>query len=65
MITNYQLYNNPENTHPVCVRPYEDGVWLNKFIPLNEGNSEYQEYLSWVAEGNSPLAATNNDYRNE
>ena len=25
-----------------------------KSIPLNEDNTDYQEYLKWVAEGNSP-----------
>ena len=25
-----------------------------KFIPFAEGNTDYQEYLDWVAEGNTP-----------
>jgi len=31
----------------------------NKFlsIPLDEANTDYQEYLEWVAEGNEPEAA--------
>ena len=24
------------------------------FIPMVEGNRDYQEYLEWVAEGNTP-----------
>ena len=24
------------------------------FIPFNEANTDYQEYLKWKAEGNSP-----------
>ena len=24
------------------------------FIPYDEGNRDYQEYLKWVAEGNAP-----------
>jgi hypothetical protein len=26
----------------------------NALIPLNENNSDYQEYLKWVEEGNTP-----------
>jgi hypothetical protein len=29
----------------------------NAFIPLNEANTDYQAYLKWVAEGNTPLPA--------
>ena len=25
-----------------------------RVIPLKEGNTDYQEYLEWVAEGNTP-----------
>jgi hypothetical protein len=26
-------------------------------IPISEGNTDYQAYLKWVAEGNTPLPA--------
>jgi hypothetical protein len=26
-------------------------------IPMNEGNTDYQAYLAWVAEDNTPEAA--------
>ena len=29
----------------------------NAFIPFDEANTDYQEYLKWVAAGNTPLPA--------
>ena len=29
----------------------------NAFIPMDEQNSDYAEYLSWLAEGNTPTPA--------
>ena len=29
----------------------------NTFIPMNPDNTDYQAYLKWVEEGNTPLPA--------
>ena len=39
--------NNKEETSLILRK--EDGV----FIPFDEANSDYQQYLAWVAEGNT------------
>lgn len=35
----------------------EDGKTITMSIPLNKDNRDYQEYLEWVAEGNTPEPA--------
>ena len=36
-----------------CIKRLSDGA----FIPFDPGNTDYQAYLKWVAEGNTPLPA--------
>ena len=39
----------------VCVNKIEGNVIMS--IPFVEDNTDYQQYLKWVAEGNEPLPA--------
>ncbi len=32
----------------------------NAFIPFDPANTDYQEYLKWLEEGNTPLPAEEN-----
>ena len=36
-------------------RTNADGT--KSYIPFDEGNADYQDYLKWVAAGNTPTAA--------
>jgi hypothetical protein len=52
----YKLYKDQRNGEIVSVfRTDQSGqVWS---IPFAPDNTDYQEYLKWVAEGNTPEAA--------
>ena len=41
------------NTESQCIKRLSDGA----YIPLDPANSDYIEYLEWVAEGNTPEEA--------
>jgi hypothetical protein len=52
----YKLYKSPRTGE------MSNGVIRtsdNAFIPFDPDNTDYQAYLKWVAEGNTPLPAEN------
>ena len=48
----YKLVKNFRGD-PQSVQRFSD----NAFIPFDPSNTDYQEYLKWVAEGNTPEPA--------
>ena len=53
----YKLLNNPMTGQPA---PFILRLADNAFIPFDLDNTDYQAYLKWVAEGNTPLPAESN-----
>jgi hypothetical protein len=47
----YKLYKSFDGTETV-IRLSD-----NAFIPFDPANTDYQEYLKWLEEGNTPLPA--------
>ena len=55
--TNYKFHKDSAGKQ--CgLHPYVDGKLTKQIvIPLTEGNKDYDEYLEWVAAGNTAEAA--------
>jgi hypothetical protein len=53
-MTMYQIINDTLTGQPAqCIKRLSD----NAFIPFEPANTDYAEYLEWLAEGNEPLPA--------
>jgi len=44
---------NDSNGNESCIQRLADSA----FIPFDPDNTDYQQYLAWLAEGNTPLPA--------
>jgi len=53
----YKLFKDPitQQEDKIVIKILGNGAVLN--IPFDEANTDYQEYLEWVAEGNTAEAA--------
>jgi len=51
----YKLHKDIHLGHTSCIRYSKDGK--EYIIPFDENNIDYQEYLAWVALGNTAEAA--------
>tara|TARA_R100000234_G_scaffold91467_1_gene59615 strand:- start:27 stop:206 length:180 start_codon:yes stop_codon:yes gene_type:complete len=50
----YKLFKNLDG-NVNCILTERNGLLIT--IPVSESNKDYQEYLAWVAEGNTAEAA--------
>ena len=55
-MTTYKLLNDIITGEPTLVIKNPDDA-IRTCIPLDPDNTDYQEYLTWLAEGNEPLPA--------
>ena len=51
----YKLYKDEITGNIACIHKESNGYLLS--IPLDEANTDYQAYLAWCKEGNTPLPA--------
>jgi len=50
----YKLLKEIDTNTIKSVLYYESGNPAQKIIPFRDDNTDYQEYLEWVAAGNTP-----------
>jgi|TARA_R110002124_G_scaffold247723_1_gene412848 hypothetical protein len=55
--TSYQFYPDSPSTGAISCVKGTDSDGKNHCIPFRDGNTDYQDYLDWVAEGNTAQAA--------
>lgn len=55
----YKLYIRFGKTEPDAAYTVNEDGFMTSFI-FDENNSDYQAYLKWLDEGNTPLPAENN-----
>ena len=53
MSINYKLMKDPISETVNTIKKTQSGTTFSLTIPLSEDNMDYQEYLAWVAEGNT------------
>lgn len=53
IMTMYKLLSNTPMGAAQCIKRTSD----NAFIPMDPANTDYQAYLKWLEEGNTPEPA--------
>jgi hypothetical protein len=51
------MYKLLKNNLTGAILPVVERLSDNAFIPMDDANTDYQEYLKWLEEGNEPLPA--------